>query len=346
VQDSVGPELHVLSTEANDVESVLHVYAKGLARAVRSANMGAQEEIRICSRVAHAIRTSTVICGFSEVSEAQTRDVSAYTAVPVGVHQTLERASYTVIDSVGKCFDDLVHMPYVDWSLSTCNDILVVQGSMGINAAADQLFAEFSSVISFDGTCGSTKPQTRTQNTHTRHTTRTVSLLDCIVRHAHFSLLPTDVHSSHLSVIVDTMCKDGHIKPLNRFGVNREHANPLARATYEETPDILCEAAMLGEESKTRGVSACIVLGQAADVGTGVVRVHYHPSMLPLHMQADTKRDQCTLTTSIGPTNVDITDMSSLQYKVDLSDRRYDIRNDSAVVVSRKRMRSPPPLCA
>ena len=143
---------------------------------------------------------------------------------------------------------------------------------------------------------------------------------------------------------MDTMCKDGRIKPLNRFGVNREHGNPLARATYEETPDILCESAMLAERSTTQGVSACIMLGQRPDVGTGVVNVEYHTSMLPFEMQASTKCNNDVVVTKIGDANLDVTTLPTLQFKVNLSDVAYDVhdsRTNTFTSGARKRLRSP-----
>ena len=58
----------------------------------------------------------------------------------------------------------------------------------------------------------------------------------------------TYIFPGHLLLIVDTMTRDGRLKPLNRFGVT-EHSNALARSSYEETPEVLTEAAIFSEDT-------------------------------------------------------------------------------------------------
>ena len=68
--------------------------------------------------------------------------------------------------------------------------------------------------------------------------------------------------------------------PLSRHGINRMDTGPLLRCSFEETPDILCDAAMFGEFDNGKGVSQNIMTGQLPQIGTGSMTVLMAPSMM------------------------------------------------------------------
>ena len=57
--------------------------------------------------------------------------------------------------------------------------------------------------------------------------------------------------------------------PLPRHGINKSDRGPLAKCSFEETPDIIAKAALFGEYDKINGVSANIIMGQEVKCGTG-----------------------------------------------------------------------------
>ena len=109
----------------------------------------------------------------------------------------------------------------------------------------------------------------------------------------------------------------GATEALTRFGVNREHSNALARSSYEETCDVLTEAAVFGEDTPAEGVSTSIILGQRARVGTGVVDAVFHASMLP-HALATRSVQQTRLAKSaVAPPNMEPCN-AGIEYVVEL----------------------------
>ena len=56
---------------------------------------------------------------------------------------------------------------------------------------------------------------------------------------------------------------------ITRHGINRADTGALMRASFEETVEILMDAAASGELDDCRGVSENIMLGQLAPLGTG-----------------------------------------------------------------------------
>jgi len=88
------------------------------------------------------------------------------------------------------------------------------------------------------------------------------------------------VNYRHLAILSDVMTYRGHLTAITRHGVNRAETGALMRCSFEETAEILFEAATFGEEDKLRGVSENILLGQLAPLGTGCFELFLNEKML------------------------------------------------------------------
>jgi len=77
------------------------------------------------------------------------------------------------------------------------------------------------------------------------------------------------VNYRHLALLCDVMTAKGHLMAITRHGINRQETGVLARCSFEETVDILVEAAVHSEMDPMKGVSEAIMLGQLARIGTG-----------------------------------------------------------------------------
>ncbi|AGO82278.1 RNA polymerase rbp1 [Pandoravirus dulcis] len=133
----------------------------------------------------------------------------------------------------GNALSELLCVPGVDASRSHTNDINRVAAVLGIEAAVAVLFSEIKAVISFDGTY---------------------------------------VNDRHFALATDTMCCRGSVVAVTRHGFNRADHGFLSRASFEETVDILFDAAAFAETDKiTDGsVTEPIILGQTAPIGTAI----------------------------------------------------------------------------
>lgn len=121
---------------------------------------------------------------------------------------------------------------FVDPKRTTSNDIVEVFETLGIEGVRGALLSELRNVISFDGSY---------------------------------------VNYRHLACLVDVMTMQGHLMAIDRHGINRVDSGPLLRASFEETVDMLMDAAMYAEEEVLKGVTENIMLGQLARVGTGCI---------------------------------------------------------------------------
>ncbi|ORY05979.1 beta and beta-prime subunits of DNA dependent RNA-polymerase [Basidiobolus meristosporus CBS 931.73] len=77
------------------------------------------------------------------------------------------------------------------------------------------------------------------------------------------------VNYRHLALLVDVMTSRGHLMAITRHGINRAETGALMRCSFEETVEILIEAAAVGEIDDCKGVAENIILGQVAPLGTG-----------------------------------------------------------------------------
>ncbi|KAI8344064.1 hypothetical protein BC941DRAFT_407662, partial [Chlamydoabsidia padenii] len=88
------------------------------------------------------------------------------------------------------------------------------------------------------------------------------------------------VNYRHLALLCDVMTNRGHLMAITRHGINRAETGALMRCSFEETVEILMEAAAVGELDDCRGVAENIMLGQMAPLGTGEFDVILDEEML------------------------------------------------------------------
>ena len=135
-----------------------------------------------------------------------------------------------VLETDGTNLMGVLGVDYVDSTRTTSNDIVEVFTVLGIEGVRGALLNELRNVISFDGSY---------------------------------------VNYRHLACLVDVMTMQGHLMAIDRHGINRVDSGPLLRASFEETVDMLMDAAVYAEEEVLRGVTENIMMGQLARVGTG-----------------------------------------------------------------------------
>jgi len=88
------------------------------------------------------------------------------------------------------------------------------------------------------------------------------------------------INFRHLAMLVDSMTFRGYLTAVTRHGINRVDSGPLTRASFEETVEILLDAAMFAESDDMNGVSGNIMMGQLGPMGTGSFDLLLHDAML------------------------------------------------------------------
>ena len=152
-----------------------------------------------------------------------------------------ERGKEKYLVTSGTAFARVLELDGVDPKRTQTNRFDETMEVLGIEAAREILLRELVAVLSFDGSY---------------------------------------VNHRHLSLLVDVMTWHGYLTPVTRHGINRNDTGALMRCSFEETVEILLDAAASGELDDCRGVSENIMLGQLAPVGTGEVEVLMDQEML------------------------------------------------------------------
>jgi DNA-directed RNA polymerase II subunit RPB1 len=141
----------------------------------------------------------------------------------------------TVVDTSGTNLRTALGLSELRGNLCMSNDVSDVLAVLGIEAATAVLYEELTHTLQFDGGY---------------------------------------INGRHVGLLVDLMTSLGQLLPISRHGLNRMQDNgPLARCSFEETVDVLYDAAAFGEIDPAKGITECVMLGQRAAVGTGVCEV-------------------------------------------------------------------------
>ncbi len=81
-------------------------------------------------------------------------------------------------------------------------------------------------------------------------------------------------------ILCDVMTSRGYVMAVTRHGINKSDTGALMRSSFEQTVEILLDAAAAGELDDCKGVSENIILGQHAPVGTGTMEILLDQAML------------------------------------------------------------------
>lgn len=139
-----------------------------------------------------------------------------------------------VLDTVGTNLMDILALDYIDPTRTFSNDIVEIFHVLGIEAARQAIYNEIVDVIEFDGTY---------------------------------------INSHHFSVLCDRMTATSKMISIFRHGINNDNIGPIAKASFEETPEMFLKAAKHAELDTMKGISANVMMGQQGFYGTSVFQV-------------------------------------------------------------------------
>lgn len=149
-----------------------------------------------------------------------------------------------VLDTAGTNLIDVLAMDEIDQLRTTSNDIIEIKNVFGIEAARQSIYNEMFEVLEHGSTY---------------------------------------VNYHHLSMLSDRMCSNHKMVSIFRHGINNDDIGPIAKASFEETPEMFLRAARHGEMDNMRGVSANVMCGQEGNYGTSSFQVVLNiPEMVKL----------------------------------------------------------------
>jgi DNA-directed RNA polymerase beta' subunit len=139
-----------------------------------------------------------------------------------------------VLDTIGTNLLTVLGLDYIDTNKTISNDIIEIFNVLGMEAARQCIYNELSEVLEFDGAY---------------------------------------VNAHHMSLLCDRMTFSGKLISIFRHGINNDDIGPIAKASFEETPEMFLRAAKHAELDTLRGISANIMCGQEGLFGTASFQV-------------------------------------------------------------------------
>jgi DNA-directed RNA polymerase II subunit RPB1 len=139
-----------------------------------------------------------------------------------------------VLDTIGTNLLDVLGLDFIDNKRTISNDIIEIFNVLGIEAARQSIYNELVEVVEFDGTY---------------------------------------INYHNYSVLVDRMTFTHKLISIFRHGINNDNIGPIAKASFEETPEMFLKAARHAELDTMRGVSANVMCGQEGFFGTAAFQV-------------------------------------------------------------------------
>lgn len=88
------------------------------------------------------------------------------------------------------------------------------------------------------------------------------------------------INECHPKLLVEKMTYAGTISSITRYTTRKDEANPMRSASFEESVKTFSKAALRGTHEATIGVSASIICGKRAQIGTGMVDIKMDLDML------------------------------------------------------------------
>jgi DNA-directed RNA polymerase II subunit RPB1 len=139
-----------------------------------------------------------------------------------------------VLDTIGTNLMDVLGLDYIDSNRTVSNDIMEIFHTLGMEAARQCIYNELADVIEFDGNY---------------------------------------VNAHHMAVLCDRMTFSHKLISIFRHGINNDDIGPIAKASFEETPEMFLKAARHAELDTLRGISANVMCGQEGLFGTASFQV-------------------------------------------------------------------------
>ncbi len=205
-----------------------------------------------------------------------------------------------VLDTVGTNLLDILAIDYIDFTRTISNSIVEVYKVLGVEAARNVIYNEFIEVLADNDTY---------------------------------------INEHHLMLLCDRMTYSYKMISVFRHGINNDNIGPIAKASFEETPEQFLKAARHGELDNVKGISASVLCGQEGYFGTSyfdlyldlnkfsnlsnkTVKPKKDNKQLQTLLKIDDEDQYCSnanMNINVGTTNINQEDLGDIDDSYDLN---------------------------
>jgi len=191
-----------------------------------------------------------------------------------------------ILDTDGSNLMDILALDYINYKDTFTNNITEMYNVLGVEAARQSIYNELADVIEFDGSY---------------------------------------INAHHMNLLCDRMTCNTKLVSIFRHGINNDDIGPIAKASFEETPEMFLRAARHGELDIMTGISANVMCGQEANYGTNMFRVLIDTEKLSYEVNNSVDIDKLSYTEELYKQDEDDDAMCSIN-KINIQNNSIHIK--------------------
>lgn len=240
ISDCFKNDLFVIWSEDNAEKLIIRCRVLGGAATEKDEESGAFEEDTFLRQLENTMLNSVSLRGVEGIKRVFLSQAEKTYVAEDGSIKTTKDEEW-MLETDGVNLKAVMSIDGVDYSRTYSNNCVEIFRVLGIEAARAAIMKELRNVIEFDGSY---------------------------------------VNYRHLALLCDLMTHRGFLMAITRHGINRADTGALMRCSFEETVEILMEAAAVGEKDDCHGIAENVMFGQMAPMGTGSFDVALDIDML------------------------------------------------------------------
>jgi DNA-directed RNA polymerase II subunit RPB1 len=192
----------------------------------KAESLDQSDDIYLLKHFQDSLLNGIVLRGVNRIENVQARKVQN---MVVREDAKFTRKDTWILDTTGSNLLDTLALDFIDSNRTYSNDIKEIFHVLGIEAARQILFNEFTEVMEF---------------------------------------ADVYINYHHLSLLCDRMCSTKDMVSIFRSGILNDDIGPISKSTFEVQTEVLLSAARHAEFDHMRGVSASVMMGQYGYFGT------------------------------------------------------------------------------
>ena len=185
------------------------------------------DEIYLLKNFQDTVLNNIVLRGVEGIRNVLPRKLQNYIVKDEGKYS---RKDVWILDTTGTNLLEVLALDYIDTTRTYGNDISEIFDVLGIEAARQIVFNEFTDVMEFSD---------------------------------------VNINYHHLSLLCDRMTSNKDMVPIFRSGILHDNIGPISKSTFEVHTEVFLGAARHADFDNMRGVSASVMMGQHGYFGTG-----------------------------------------------------------------------------
>jgi DNA-directed RNA polymerase II subunit RPB1 len=185
------------------------------------------DEIYLLKNFQDTVLNNIVLRGVEGIRNVLPRKLQNYIVKDEGKYS---RKDVWILDTTGTNLLEVLALDYIDTTRTYGNDISEIFNVLGIEAARQIIFNEFTDVMEFSD---------------------------------------VNINYHHLSLLCDRMTSNKDMVPIFRSGILHDNIGPISKSTFEVHTEVFLGAARHADFDNMRGVSASVMMGQHGYFGTG-----------------------------------------------------------------------------